>query len=392
MLAVAAAVFVGVQLSRPVPRPVLQSALPAERTVAGAIPSLPWPASAESAVAIQGIGPVGQAGPTLPVPIASLAKVMTVMVLLRDHPLSAGQSGPEVSITAADQATYRADLAAGDSVAPVVAGETLSELQLLEGLLIPSADNLATVVAQWDAGSQAAFVAKMNAAAAAFGMHATRYADPSGVSSSTVSTAADQLRLAELAAANPILMSIVRQPQLVFPNAVDLLDNYNSLLGKDGIVGIKTGDTTAAGGCFMFAADANKDGHFVQVLGVVLGERGAPLIMSALHAGQSLIGPALAGVHPATALAAGTVVAHITDAWGRSVAVSTVQPVTILHVGAASVRLAVAPGGKPVAVGLPAGSRVATVTVEAGGQVQTVAAVTDQPITGPSRQWRIERL
>jgi D-alanyl-D-alanine carboxypeptidase (penicillin-binding protein 5/6) len=178
----------------------------------------------------------------------------------------------------------------------------------------------------------------------------------------------------------------------VFPDATQLLYNYNILLGQDGIVGIKTGDTSAAGGCFMFAAQADTDGHIVQVLGVVLGVRAPPLIASALHAGESLIKPALAGLHTATVLAAGTIVAHITDAWGRSVSVSTVKPVTILHVGAALARLTVAASGKPVPVGLPAGSEVATVTVDSAGQVQTVAAVTDQPITGPSRRWRIERI
>jgi D-alanyl-D-alanine carboxypeptidase (penicillin-binding protein 5/6) len=392
VVAVAAAVFVGVQLRRSVPQPVLHSAVPAAVAVAAPVPRLPWPASVESAVAVRGLGTIGQSGPTAPVPIASLTKVMTAFVLLRDHPLHAGQSGPQIPISAADQAAYRADEAAGDSTAPVLAGETLSELQLLQGLLIPSADNLAPVVARWDAGSQAAFVAKMNAAAAALDMHATHYADPAGVSASTTSTAADQLRLAQVVAANPVLMSIVRQPQLVFPNDPQLLTNYNSYLGRDGIVGIKTGATSAAGGCFMFAADGTAGGHPVEVLGVVLGVTATPLIASALHTGQSLIGPALAGLHPVTALPAGTVVAHVADAWGRSVAVSTAKPVTIMHVGPTSVRLSLVASGKPLAVGLPAGTRVATVTVNGGGQVQTVAAVIDQPITGPSRRWRVERL
>jgi D-alanyl-D-alanine carboxypeptidase (penicillin-binding protein 5/6) len=392
IVAAAAVVFVAVQLRRPVPPPSLQPAVQASTTVVGPVPRLAWPASVESAVDVRGIGLVGQAGPTSPVPIASLAKVMTAVVLLRDHPLGLGQSGPGVPITAADQATYQADLAAGDSVAPVAAGETLSELQLLEGLLIPSADNLAPVVARWDAGSQAAFVARMNATASGYGMSATRYTDPSGLSASTISTAGDQLRLAERAAASPVLMSIVRQRTLVFPDAVQLLDNYNGVLGQDGIVGIKTGDTTAAGGCFMFAANADADGHSVQVLGVVLGARSTPLIASALHAGQSLIGPTVSGLHPITALPAGTVVAHVTDAWGGSVAVKTAKPVTMLGIGPTSVRWSVAARGAPVAVGLPAGSDVATVTVDAGGQVQTVAAVTDRAITGPSRRWRVERV
>ena len=187
-----------------------------------------------------------------------------------------------MTLTAADQAIYQADNAAGDSVAPVVAGESLTELQLLQALLIPSADNLAPAVATWDAGNLAAFVAKMNATAAALGMHSTTYTDPAGVSSTTVSTAADQLRLAEVVAANPVLMSIVRETQLTIPNS-PVLSNYNALLGQDGIVGIKTGATSAAGGCFMFAADASAAGHPIQVLGVVLGNRTNPLIAGALR-------------------------------------------------------------------------------------------------------------
>jgi D-alanyl-D-alanine carboxypeptidase (penicillin-binding protein 5/6) len=392
LVAVAAAVFVGVQLRRSVPRPVLHSAVPATATVSGSVPArVPWPASAESAVAVAGVGAVGSAGPTSPVPIASLAKVMAALVVLRDHPLRVGQSGPAVTISAADQAAYQADQAAGDSVAPVATGESLNESQLLDGLLIPSADNLAPVVARWDAGSQAAFVARMNAVAAALGMRSTRYTDPSGIAPSTVSTAADQLRLAETVVANPLLMSIVRQPQLTLPNSPELF-NYNSLLGQDGIVGIKTGATGAAGGCFMFAADAPADGREVEVLGVVLGERATPLIPAALRAGELLIRPVAAGLHSVTALPAGTVVAHVTDPWGSSVAVTTTRAVTVLHLGPTPVSVTVRATRNPMPDELPAGSEVATVAVSAGGQLQTVTAVTDGALTGPSRRWRLERL
>ena len=62
VLVVAAAVFVGVQLRRPVPRPVLQGAVPAAMTVAGPVPRLPWPAAAESAVAIPVSAPSDRPG------------------------------------------------------------------------------------------------------------------------------------------------------------------------------------------------------------------------------------------------------------------------------------------------------------------------------------------
>lgn len=384
-------VFVAVQLGRSVPRPVLQAALPATASVTGPVPTLPWPPSGEAAVAVTGVGVVGSSGGSTPVPIASLAKVMTAVVVLHDHPLAPGQSGPKVAITAADQATYEADNAVGDSVAPVIAGESLSELQLLDALLVPSADNLAPVLARWDAGSEPAFVAKMNTTAAALHLGATHYTDANGVSPTTVSTAADQLHLAQVAAADPVLMSIVAQPLVTLPNSPPL-SNYDTLLGHDGIVGIKTGSTTAAGGCFMFAADASAAGRHVQILGVVLGQSATPLIPAALAASRALIGPVLAGLHPVTVLRAGTSVAQISARWGTTIPVTTTRAVTVLHFGQTAVGVAIAAQPGSLTAPLPAGVRVATVTVDGGGQVQTVPAVTTEPIRGPSLRWRLERL
>ena len=236
-------------------------------------------------MALAGLGLLGSSGPSRPVPIASLAKVMTALVVLHDHPLRPGQPGPTVTITPGEVALYQAESAVNDSVTPVTTGEKLTELQLLETLLIPSADNMAPVLARWDAGSDGAFVAKMNSMAAGLGMHATHYADENGLSSHTVGTAMDQLELARAAAANPVLMSIVGQPALTLPDGTTLR-NYDTLLDRHGVIGIKTGSTTAAGGCFMLAARGVVDGRAVEVLGVVLGQHASPLIGSALEASR----------------------------------------------------------------------------------------------------------
>jgi D-alanyl-D-alanine carboxypeptidase (penicillin-binding protein 5/6) len=379
-----------VQVKRAIPRATLRTTLAATAKVNGPVPRIPWPSTGEAAVTVVGVGAVGSAGPSTRVPVASLAKVMAAVVVLHDHPLAPGQSGPNVTITAADQAIYQADVAAGDSVAPVVVGESLSELELLQALLIPSADNLAPVLATWDAGSQAAFVAKMNATATALGLHATHYADSDGIDPATVSTAADQLRLAETVVASPVLMSIVRQRQVTLPNGAPL-SNYDTVLGQDGIVGIKTGSTTAAGGCFMFAADARVGGRAVQVLGVVLGQRATPLIPAALDASRALIGPVLAALRPVTALPAGAVVGEISSPWGSLVPVTTTKAVTVLHFGQLPVRLAVKANPGPLPARFSRGFEVATVTVSAGGQTQTVPAVTSQTLQGPSLRWRLER-
>ena len=130
----------------------------------------------------------------------------------------------------------------------VAAGEEISERHALETLLQPSADNMAWILARWDAGSQAAFTAKMNATARRLGMTGTSYTDASGLDSSTVSTAADQVRLGMAAMQVPALAAITAMPVAVVP-VVGTIRNTNTLLGQDGIVGLKTGSTQAAGGC-----------------------------------------------------------------------------------------------------------------------------------------------
>jgi D-alanyl-D-alanine carboxypeptidase (penicillin-binding protein 5/6) len=333
---------------------------------------------------------LGSAGPSRPVPLASLAKVMTAVVVLHDHPLAPGQSGSLVTITPGDEATYAAENAVGDSVAPVRAGERLSELQLLEALLIPSADNAAQVLARWDAGSDAAFVARMNSMAARLGMRASHYADENGLSALTVGTARDQLVLAEAATTNPVLMSIVRQPVLTLPDGTTL-SNYDTLLGQDGVVGIKTGSTFASGGCFMFAADRVTGGQRIEVLGVVLGQRSHPLIGAALNASRSLIGPALAAVHPVTVVPAGTSVAQIVTAWDQSVPVKTTKALTLMALAGMTVHLTVTLEDTGHLASAVAGSVGATVTATTGHQTQTVSAVTAGPVPRASVRWRLER-
>jgi serine-type D-Ala-D-Ala carboxypeptidase (penicillin-binding protein 5/6) len=209
------------------------------------------------------------------VPIASVAKVMTAYVLLRDHPLSPGQQGPDIVVQAAEAAAYPAEVRNGDSLVPVAAGERVSERQAPEALLLPSADNMAWILARWDAGSQAGFVARMNPTARALGMTATRYTDPSGLAVSTVSSAADQVVLGTAAMHQPALAAIAAMRSAVIPVA-GLVRNLNTLLGQDGIAGLKTGSDSAAGGCVVLASwrDVRGGGSGVLIVAAVLGQPG----------------------------------------------------------------------------------------------------------------------
>jgi serine-type D-Ala-D-Ala carboxypeptidase (penicillin-binding protein 5/6) len=259
---------------------------PAHRQIA--LPSSVWPASGQAAVILTGQTKI-HAGPNQHVaPIASVAKVMTAYLVLRDHPLRPGQDGPTITLTAADVAdTYRRS-GRHESIVPVTAGERLTERQALQALLLPSANNIAAVLARWDAGSEKRFVARMNATARSLGMAHTRYTDPSGYDDATVSTAADQLRVVDRAMRLQVFASIVATPSATLPVA-GAVHNTNTLLGHDGFVGVKTGSDGAAGGCFAFRAIRWIDGSRTTITGVVLGEPGDDQIMAGLAAADTIV-------------------------------------------------------------------------------------------------------
>jgi D-alanyl-D-alanine carboxypeptidase (penicillin-binding protein 5/6) len=249
-----------------------------------------WPADGVSAADISGFGVADGPGATRPVPIASVAKVMTAYVLLHDHPLPGGGSGPDITVQPSEAAAYPSQARAGDSLVPVAAGEMLTERQALVALLLPSADNMARILARWDAGSQAAFVARMNATARRLGMTGTGYTDPSGLDPSTVSTAADQVRLGMAAMRVPALAAIAAESTAVVPVA-GVVRNYNTLLGQDGIVGLKTGSTHAAGGCVLIAAWRQAGGRKTLIVAATFGQPGTAetILPNALRAGRNLV-------------------------------------------------------------------------------------------------------
>src|SRR5204862_5248258 len=130
-----------------------------------ALPSTVWPAHGQAAFIQTGQSQI-QAGPHQhAAPIASIAKVMTAYLVLRDHPLRPGQDGPTITLTDADVADTERRRRQEESVVSVAAGEQLTERQALRALLLPSANNIAAVLARWDAGSVDRFVVRMNATA-----------------------------------------------------------------------------------------------------------------------------------------------------------------------------------------------------------------------------------
>jgi len=376
------------QLTRAVPDQHVRSTMPATVSVAGQAPQLPWPHEGQAAVAVGAVGMVGSVGGSTPVPIASLAKMMTAYQVLADHPLALHANGPTVTVTAADVADYRTRAHNNESVLDVRAGERLTEYQALQALLIPSANNIAALLAKWDAKSGPAFVARMNATAKKLGLTGTHYTDPAGQVATTVSTAADQLVLAQKAMQNPVFAEIVAQPAATFPVAGKLF-NFDYFIGHYGFVGIKTGSNAAAGGCWAFAANRTVAGKPEVVYGVVLGQHGTngELIQPALALGRKLADAVPRVVQQATVVAAGTHVGSLTAPWRKPVALVTKNPVTMTTVAGQRfpMRLQL---DTPKARNLRAGTVVGSLTV--GGV--TTPVVTAAAAAGPTLSWRLTHL
>ena len=245
-----------------------------------------WPLSGQGAYVLGNGRPVVSPHEH-PVPIASVAKVMTAYLVLKHYPLHAADSGRRFVIgqrDVVDTETRRRD---GQSVVDVRAGEQLSERDALMAILLPSANNVSLLVARQVSGSVASFVAEMNRTAHALGMSHTTYTDPSGYDDGTVSTALDQLRLAQVVAKDQTLAGMMATRTYWLPVAGEV-NNTNALLGQDGFVGMKTGSDKAAGGCLMFRAVWPTASGSRSLIGVVLGQRGDILVTAGLSAAKQL--------------------------------------------------------------------------------------------------------
>lgn len=195
-----------------------------------------------------------QRNPALQVPIASLTKMMTALVVV-------AHSKPSARVLITSQAVHFT----GSGVGELPLGKRVREIALLYGLLLPSGNDAAIALAQHVAGTQTAFISMMNHRAHELGLGCSHFSTVSGViDDDNHSCALDLAVLAHLVLTEPTLAPIVASRSAAVPFPIKggklWLYNNNPLLqmGYPGTNGVKTGFTTAAGLCLVAAA---KRGH-----------------------------------------------------------------------------------------------------------------------------------
>ncbi len=230
-----------------------------------------WPVYGSGAVGAKGYdGVLAKYGDQSARPIASLAKIITALVVLQKMPLNNEKDGPSIKFTLSDQEIYNQELAAGAAVKPVSVGGSMTERQALETMVLPSAANYSITLANWAYGSVDAYLSAANSWLASHNLIQTKVVDTSGLLSGNISSPSDLITIGKLALANSSLASIVAMKQATVPN-VGIISNGNGLIGTDGINGIKTGSTSDAGACILFSSVVTVDNNKVTIIGDLLG-------------------------------------------------------------------------------------------------------------------------
>lgn len=366
------------------PQPALSYTLNPPATTMPKPVSLSWPGYGQSAVGIVGYGLLESHNEQKAYPIASVAKVITALVVLKAKPLDDGKNGPLITITAADEQMYEEFLSQGQSVVRVSSGEQISEYEALQALLLPSANNIAVVLTNWAFGSQSNYLNVANSFTKSLGMTNTHIADASGFSAQTTSTASDLTKLAENAMNQPVVSKIVAQPEADFPLA-GRIHNINNLLGKNNVIGIKTGNTDEAGGCFMFAAkrqispDVN-----VTVVGVILG---GPSLSVSLRDAPNLINSTFANIGYKTIISSGQQIGVISR--GKSVSVPIIASGDLKSLTWPSHPVGIEIQMDKLPAELKAKQKVGEITIRLGNYSLSSAASVAQSLQKPNFVYRL---
>ncbi|WP_405831205.1 serine hydrolase [Streptomyces sp. NBC_01176] len=363
-------IFAIAQAVRPLPSAALGLTADATYTFEGGALDLPWPGRGQSAIEVEGVGSLGTDGKQTPAPIASVAKIMTAYVILQEHPLKGNEGGEKITV---DQQAEDESKLPDESTAAMSKGQKFTEREMLQMLMIPSGNNAARLLARWDSDSKT-FVAKMNAAAKKLGMTNSTYTDPSGLQKTTVSTATDQLKLAKQVMQNDVFRGIVGMASAQIPGLDSKIYNNNDLLVKQvGVIGLKTGSSTPAGGNLVWAATKTVNGKQQTIYGAVLGQNAGTgkvwdSLQLALTNSQKLIDKVQRSLISATVVKKGDVVGYVDDQLGGRTPVVATKNMTAVGWPGLKTKLSIGDDGQAVPHTGKAGKTVGVLTVGDGSR------------------------
>jgi D-alanyl-D-alanine carboxypeptidase (penicillin-binding protein 5/6) len=270
-----------------------------------------WPAAGSAAEGVQGIGTLASTSDADS--IASITKVVTALVVLDELPLAIGEQGPSYRFTSADSSAYWQYLRSGESALDVPVGGSLTEYQMLQGMLIGSAGNYADRLAQDLFPSDAVYASAANKWLTDHGVSGITLYEPTGIDKRNKASAESLIPLAQKALENPVIAEIVAQKSVDLPGA-GTVENTNGLLADAGVVGIKTGTLDAWN--LLSAKDVTIGDTTVRLYASVLGQ---PDDAARLAASRAIYAQLEQELQPQPSVTAGTVTGIVETRWGDKV-------------------------------------------------------------------------
>lgn len=383
--------YIGWALTAPVNPPAVTTRTP--QVPVGAPAAFAAPPAAASAISIAGAdaylgeaasGTWSTTGTGEPLPIASITKLITALVILDASPLSsADDPGPTITFSKADHDLYDQYYVQGATIAPMPTGTSMSLHDALAVMLIPSASNYAEALSSRIFGSQSAFLGATREWLASHGLTGTTVAEPTGISPRNTSTPADLLAIAKLAAANPAIAQIVATSSVTIPGAGPLY-NTNGLLGTAGITGLKTGNLGMGTHNLLYTATLDVGAAApLAVTGVVLGGASRESVNATVIAALDSI---RSGFHQVPVASEGQEIGSISTPWGDAATLVIDESASIFTWSDTPIEVTMDIETPPT---YRDGTAVGSVTWTAGPNTVTVPVRIAGTIDPPTEWWRL---
>ncbi|WP_221583452.1 hypothetical protein [Microbacterium sp. G2-8] len=355
------------------------------------VAELPWPETGQAGISIAGVDePLLSATDEFPevvAPMASLTKVISVMVLLERQPLELGEQGPEYEFGFLDQTEADALRWANESALDVPIGGTLTYYQMLEGILMGSAGNYVNKLVDelWE-GDRDDFTTDALSWLQSHGIDDTLVVDATGISPDNQSTPSSMLKVSEIALEHPVVAEIAAKADTEIPGA-GFVENSNPLIDDTGVVGIKTGhldEWNIVSYNLTTAMDVETgDDEPTRVYAAVMGQ---PDDIAQEDVSRSLLGAVSESLQPVEAMSEGTVIARVQTPWGAST--------EVIADGTASLTLwngeqAQVTSEYDIDLGDSAGDEVGTITIAGALDSDEIDLVATEDLPRPSLKWRL---
>ena len=349
-------------------------------SVTAASPALPsWPITGSGGVGVQGMGSVSSTFEQES--MASITKVITAMVILEALPLNPGETGPEYYFTQYDSNQYWNYLRNNESALDVPVDGTLTEYQLLQGILMGSAGNYTDFLTEQIFASDEEYAAAAMEWLTRNGITGITVVEPTGINPENAAVPGSLSRLAEVALQHPVFAEIVATPVAEIPGNAEPVTNTNELLADAGVIGVKTG--SLEGFNLLTAKDVTIDGTTVRLTASVIDQ---PDTETRDAESRRLLADLEVALAPTNAVAAGTPVGNVSTVWGAQAELRTATDSTlVLWNGATGTTASTLELGEGWHKGEAAGSL--TVTGPLNEKVTEVVLASDLP--APSAWWRL---